>query len=329
LHDTHPKPLRITGLKIDGRSVAGPAMDVPPGTREIRIDYALLSWFREADSRFRTQLVGYDAAASEWSEQNFRSFSALPPGHYVLRVEAHDHAGNLSTPIEVPITIEAAWWQTAWAKLLAVLVVLLAGSALMRWRTRRLRAQRRELERAVAERTAELHAANQRLRALSYRDELTGLDNRRRLLEVVSPAADGPQPRTLILLDVDHFKGFNDRFGHLAGDEALRRVATAMRDCTGPDTTVARHGGEEFACVLPDMDAARAVDVAECIRAAVADCAIPVPGHEAPWHVTVSAGVATGMIATREDMLRLFNDADLALYQAKRQGRNRVQLHRA
>lgn len=327
LHDTQPKPLRVTGLKIDGRDVAGPSLQVPPGKREIRVDYALLSWFRESDSRFRTQLLGYDAMPGAWTEQNFRSFNALPPGHYRLRVEARDHAGNASLPVEVPITIQAAWWQTRGARIAAVMAVLLAGYGLAAWRTRRLREQRRALEQRVRERTAELHEANERLRALSYRDELTGLDNRRRLLEVVSPAQE-PLPRALILLDVDHFKRFNDRFGHLAGDEALRQVASAMRSCAGAQATVARHGGEEFACVLPTTDARHALDVAECIRGAVAACELHVPGQDAPWHITISAGVAVATIRTHEDTLRLFNDADLALYQAKDQGRDQVQLHR-
>ncbi|XHS34010.1 GGDEF domain-containing protein [Pseudoxanthomonas sp. UC29_72] len=301
---------------------------MPPGKRELRIDYALLSWFREADSRFRTQLLGYDTAPGDWTEQNFRSFNALPPGHYRLRVEARDHAGNTSTPLEVPINIQAAWWQTPGARVAAGFAVLLVGYGLAAWRTRRLREQRRVLEQRVRERTAELHEANERLRTLSYRDELTGLDNRRRLLEVVSPSPDGPLPRALILLDVDHFKRFNDRFGHPAGDEALRQVAAAMRDCAGAQATVARHGGEEFACVLPTTDAQHALDVAECIRKAVAACELRVPGQDAPWHITISAGVAIAMVRTREDTLRLFNDADLALYQAKHEGRDRVQLHR-
>ncbi|WCE04389.1 diguanylate cyclase [Pseudoxanthomonas sp. JBR18] len=327
LHDTQPKRLKLTGLAVDGTPAEGRPLRVPADAREIRVDFALLSWFREADSRFRTQLLGYESAPTAWSEQNFRTFNALPPGRYRLRIEAHDHADNPSVPVELPIVIAAAWWQTQWTVAAAAMLLAALIYALVRWRTYHLRARQSVLEQHVAERTAELHAANARLHALSYRDELTGLDNRRRLLEVLAPPAEGSQPSSLILLDVDHFKAFNDRHGHPAGDEALRRVAEALRTCIPSDAHVARHGGEEFACVLPEADLPRALRVAECIRAAVAACPIPVPGHSAPRHVTISAGVAALEITTREDMLRLFNDADLALYQAKAQGRDRVQAY--
>lgn len=323
VRDTQPKPLKITGLQIDGRRVTGPVLDVPAGTREIRVDYALLSWYREADSRFRTQLVGYDASPSQWSDQTTRTFNALPPGRYQLRVEAHDHANNASTPVLVTIVMHAQWWQTLWFHLVIALTILLLVYAVVLLRTRHLRAQRAALEAHIATRTAELNLANARLLELSYLDALTGLPNRRRLLEALEHPAV-PTMATLILMDVDHFKAYNDRFGHLAGDQALRHVADVLRQCADSDVLMARYGGEEFACLVPGDDPTRGLVLAECIRQTMADCALAVPGQTQLMHVTLSAGIAHGPLAGAEQADRLLHHADLALYQAKRDGRNRV-----
>jgi GGDEF domain-containing protein len=113
---------------------------------------------------------------------------------------------------------------------------------------------RRALEQRVAARTTELNAADARLRELSYRDALTGLANRRSLLEALEGHACNAagERLTLVFVEVDHVKNYNDRYGHPAGGEALRCVADAMRDCAPPDTLVARYGGEEFVRVRRD-----------------------------------------------------------------------------
>ena len=115
----------------------------------------------------------------------------LPPGDYTLRIEGKDHAGNASTPIEIPIHVAAHWWQQRWAHVAAVLALLVLGYVAALARTRVLRAQREALEVRVAERTAELDAANARLLDLSYRDALTGLANRRRLLDTLERTPAG------------------------------------------------------------------------------------------------------------------------------------------
>ena len=183
------------------------------------------------------------------------------------------------------------------------------------------------LEGRVAERTAELDAANARLLDLSYRDALTGLANRRRLLERLDAPSPTPAntPTALILVDVDHFKAYNDSLGHPAGDEALRAVAKMMQQCAPETALVARYGGEEFACLLPSTDTSAAFALADRMRIAVADCDIPVPGESRTMHVTISAGVASASLATIADAHLLMRDADIALYRAKGDGRNTVQ----
>jgi diguanylate cyclase (GGDEF)-like protein len=208
------------------------------------------------------------------------------------------------------------------------LLALLMIYAVLQWRTRSLNAQRRRLEEQVAGRNAELHVANARLLELSYKDALTGLANRRRLLESLEPGASAKMTAgaatALIFVDVDHFKSYNDRFGHPAGDEALRCVAERMQACVPPGALVARYGGEEFACLVPGADTPTARALAEKIRAAVESCNVPLPGTDTINRVTISAGVASRQLVSTADAHALLRDADIALYQAKRDGRNCV-----
>jgi two-component system cell cycle response regulator len=129
-------------------------------------------------------------------------------------------------------------------------------------------------------------------------------------------------------VDVDHFKGINDRYGHAVGDEVLQAIAQRIRlQLRGADI-VARYGGEEFAVLLPQADLARAADVAERIRRAIAETPVPISGSIDVLTVTASVGVATyGGIAGDADahVRRLLSAADAALYRAKQQGRNRVE----
>jgi diguanylate cyclase (GGDEF)-like protein len=327
MDDAQPKVLRITDMRIAGRQVRGDELYVEPSARDVRIEFALLSWQRESESRFRTQLVGYDVEPDTWSAQNSRTFNALPPGHYVLRVEARDYAGNLSAPVELPIEMAAMWWQRGWTYVLIAAGALLLGYALVLWRTRALEAQRSELELRIASRTMELQDANARLLELSYKDALTGLANRRSLLERLDQnprAAESAARTALIFVDVDHFKDYNDHFGHPAGDEALRGVAAVMRRCAPPDALVARYGGEEFACLMPRTSTEQAVAVAERVRMEVAASDVVVPGSTVVNRVTISAGVASAVLANSSDAHSLLRNADLVLYQAKREGRNRV-----
>ena len=321
--DTQPKPLRLTGMHVDGAPRPGTQLQVPAGAATIDVEFALLSWDREAESRFRTQLIGLEDAPTAWTPQPSRSFSALPPGDYRLRIEARDHAGNLSPPIELPIHVAAHWWQRPWTSAAAVLALLLLGYAAAMVRTRVLRAQREALEQRVAERTAELDAANARLLELSYRDALTGLSNRRRLLETLERTPDGTTT-ALVFFDVDHFKELNDQHGHPAGDEVLRGIVQALLSCTPADALLARYGGEEFACLLPGSDAVHATAVAERMRTAVESMSVQVPDGPQDARVSVSAGVASRILRTLEDRQRLLRDADVALYQAKGEGRNCV-----
>ncbi|MDT3440247.1 diguanylate cyclase [Pseudofrankia sp. BMG5.37] len=183
------------------------------------------------------------------------------------------------------------------------------------------------LERKVAERTEQLAAANQRLEQLSITDPLTGLANRRRLDEVLDAEwhRTGHQGATLALAmaDIDHFKLYNDHFGHVAGDRCLRQVAACLAANTRDTDLAARYGGEEFAIVMPSTDVDTAARIADRLRSAVADLAEPNP-LAAEQIVTVSIGVAVVAPTPADDLASLVGLADTVLYQAKGGGRNRV-----
>jgi diguanylate cyclase (GGDEF)-like protein len=181
-------------------------------------------------------------------------------------------------------------------------------------------------ERGLSLRT-ELERTRLGLEALSAIDPLTGLPNRRRFdSHVREHAAAGPM--TLLLIDVDHFKAFNDHYGHAAGDQCLRLVARALQAALSHDQgLVARWGGEEFIVVLPDSNPARALAQAELMRKAVMRLAMRHEASSASDHVSVSIGVAEPALVRDEAAIdRLIRQADAALYQAKQQGRNRCVL---
>jgi diguanylate cyclase (GGDEF)-like protein len=150
-------------------------------------------------------------------------------------------------------------------------------------------------------------------------DPLSGLSNRRRLTADLEAGAEAPL--AAIMIDVDHFKHFNDTNGHAAGDEALRRVASLLADNVRPGDVVYRYGGEEFCVLLPGTSLEDAVVVAERVRTAVEAADIPGGQRQPAGRVTVSVGVARCEPGGHD---RVIDDADAALYRAKHGGRNRV-----
>jgi two-component system chemotaxis response regulator CheY len=197
----------------------------------------------------------------------------------------------------------------------------------------RLLAARRmiALHRELAHQRAELETVNQQLGIMARRDPLTGLGNRLALredLEQIRGRADRYGHRYgLALFDVDHFKGYNDHYGHLAGDEVLATIAEVMRSQSRQGDGYYRYGGEEFLCVFPEGDTADggAIGATERLRAGVEALAIPHVQNPPTSVVTVSAGLAWLGLGDRTVDVVL-HEADTALYRAKDGGRNRVEV---
>ncbi|HPI94241.1 MAG TPA: diguanylate cyclase [Deltaproteobacteria bacterium] len=160
-------------------------------------------------------------------------------------------------------------------------------------------------------------------------DGLTGIPNRRQFNEFLvrewRRAMRSRLPISLILMDIDHFKLFNDHYGHLAGDDCLRRLAQAVAGCARrPADLVARYGGEELACILPDTNLDGALVVANCMREKVNALKIPHTQSHVAEHITMSLGVATLIPVQGRSWDDLISAADENLYEAKRKGRDRV-----
>lgn len=182
----------------------------------------------------------------------------------------------------------------------------------------------RDLRRAHTD----LRVANKRLEILAASDALTGLANRRAFdaamaLELGRAGRAG-SPFSLLLVDADHFKKYNDHYGHQSGDACLKAIALVLKSALRrPADLAARYGGEEFALLLPDTDNEGAAAVAESVRAGVS--ALHLPHAQSPFgRVTVSIGVATIVPRKRDKACALVEPADKALYRAKAQGRDTV-----
>lgn len=194
-----------------------------------------------------------------------------------------------------------------------------------------------DLEYKVGERTLELEIAlrelseaNRELETLNTIDSLTGIKNRRhfdkRLKAEGRRSRREQTPLSLAMIDVDHFKSINDRFGHAAGDDCIRHVAMLLRDLLRrPSDDACRVGGEEFALILPNTDREGAQLVVENMRQSLE--ATPVEFEGQRIHMTLSAGIATAVIGYEEHELALLKQADKQLYLAKQGGRNQVISH--
>jgi diguanylate cyclase (GGDEF)-like protein len=197
----------------------------------------------------------------------------------------------------------------------------------LRRKNAELEAAKISLEEKVRERTAELEAANQRLNQLAVTDGLTGLYNHRYLHEQLHVAVerslrDGISV-AMLMIDVDHFKKYNDRHGHPAGDEALRTVARLIAEDRRAVDVVARYGGEEFAVLLHDVPRPQAIEVAEKIRTRISSAPIPHAEQQPLGKMTVSIGVAV-CPDDASTAAAWLESADVALYRAKKSGRDTV-----
>jgi diguanylate cyclase (GGDEF)-like protein len=259
-------------------------------------------------------------------------YSQLPAGDYQFQVLA-DY-GNNTWKVEsegLVITVATHYYETLWFRSLLLIAAIILVFAAVKIRINQLTRRNLKLEEVVSQRTVELETANRRLSQLASEDSLTGLLNRRAFDSELSlecrRAERAGMPLTLLLLDIDFFKQFNDIYGHPAGDACLQQIAAALgKICNRAGESVARYGGEEIAIILPGTSQESAVMHAETVREHIQQLAIPHTGSAAGSTVTASIGVACIKPTADGQGPALLAAADTALYRAKETGRNRVEV---
>lgn len=337
-----PPQARIHRL-VNGNTAFSPKQlaHIPAALRDLEIGYSAVD-FRHADSlRYRYRLRPYQTDWVEADDRLTAFYTNVPPGKFTFEVQASYRLGSWGEIDSLTIYVEKKYYETLWFKLLAGALLLLAVYLAMRWRTHRLQQLQRRLQREVAERTqaleeanAQLAQLNQHLQETSVTDELTGLRNRRfiqqqipglmaRLRRLRSNKGD-EWITGILLIDLDHFKKVNDKYGHNMGDRVLQCTAKHLAKTIRTEDYLLRWGGEEFLLVVPDIHCSKLADVAERVRKATReatkDLAIAEP-------LSASVGVVRHPLVPEDQPLENWQAsvaaADFALYAAKSAGRNR------
>ena len=349
-------PLVITDFKRDGERQPVPAANqtvtLEADARAFSVEYAALDFSAPQRLRYRHQLHSYDADWIEGDPSNrIATYANLPPGNYVLDLQGSNRGGRWSrNSLSIPVRILPAWWQTWWARTIALALLLFLIGGFVRLRTALLRERERALEQKVRERTlalesmsAELRTKSEALEHASITDPLTGLRNRRyvdaQLQAYVShsirqhedrlarSAGAVPEEADLVffLIDLDLFKQINDLHGHAAGDAVLIAIGELLVQEFRDADHVVRWGGEEFLVVARHSTRQRAAELAERARAAIAKHEFELPDGK-HHRLTCSIGFAAFPLQTAHPRAAGWSDAvalaDFALYAVKRGGRN-------
>jgi diguanylate cyclase (GGDEF)-like protein len=338
---SYQPPIVVTDVRAGKISLPVAQFNGPKGTalplqisseqRGLKVEFAALDYSSPEHNRYAYRLLGFDP---DWisTDGNARlaSYTNLPPGNYTLELRGSNRDGRWSQPLQMPIVVGSAWYQTFGFRTAAVLFGLLLVALLVQARTVFLRQRQRELQALVNERTAELEKRSDELRAsqrqlelIAYNDPLTGLPNRRLfeddLKHRVALALRETSPFTLLLVDLDGFKKINDTLGHDAGDALLVTIALRLKHAVREADRVARLGGDEFAVLLSQTSELSSVEIV--CRRILSSLAEPIVFEDAIMRVTGSIGSAQcpNQGSTTDS---LYKAADTALYDAKRSGRN-------
>jgi diguanylate cyclase (GGDEF)-like protein len=338
-----PQPrVVITSAQLGSRDRLGERNPgAPRSDNTFRVDFAALTYRDPESVRCYYRLAGLESEPNETSDREAR-YPALPPGDYTFTVSCRSARGTLSLPAQFSFTVIPAWWQTWYSRSFVILLGLFALYSLMNYRTRKLQGERLRLEEAVAERSEALAQANKELEEMSLTDPLTSARNRRFFQATIASdvsqavrAYSSPDPtrsrrnRDIIfyLIDADHFKEINDRFGHDAGDQMLIDLTTRISSAIRYSDVLVRWGGEEFLVVSRFCERKEAATLAARVLSAVAGEPFKIKGAGGlSLHRTVSIGWAafpwnmnSPVDVNYEEVLAL---ADRAMYKAKNAGRN-------
>ena len=309
----HPLSVVVTQAHLGARLVR--ARRLPYTNEPLSIELGTPNYEVERSVVFRHRLSGVDA---DWvsSPTGVVSYPFIPPGRHVFTVVGYDPLAHRSpAPTSIVVTMAYPWWRQWWSEFLWAMLAAAFVYGCVRLRDRAMYARQAQLERMVAQATAQL-------RYVASHDRLTGLLTRTEIeARLAGTLAEERGGRELVvaLLDVDHFKAINDNHGHLGGDEVLRALGRLVTCALRGGEYAGRYGGEEMLLVLSDTDgraAERILDLHLAIRQGTFRVG------NGPVRVTCSIGVAWA--SAGDDWESLVGRADAALYEAKGTGRDRV-----
>lgn len=319
----------------DGVSVTS-GQKLPHGMNYIEFRFTCLSYANESRNKYRYQLIGFDAFKSQLHAQPFVRYTNLGTGKYTLIAEAANRDGSMTPePASFIFEVLPAWWELIHIRSGLVTLTLMLIVGIVRYRNARIQAQAVRLQIEVNRQTEvnkkqveKLQEQRDRLETLTITDDMTKIFNRRFFFRQLTSEWQRHlryrRPLSVILFDIDHFKGFNDTFGHAIGDEVLISVAKTMALQVRRTDSLARYGGEEFAVLLPETEMKTAIEVAERIRAAVENLTV-FSESIGNLNISISGGIATRSIEAHPlNPDALMQEADMALYRAKQTGRNRI-----
>jgi diguanylate cyclase (GGDEF)-like protein len=321
-------PISIESIIADGVELSANQENIlPAGTNRVAFNYAGLGYIMSSRIEYRTRLVGFEENWASRGKNTIAEYTNLAPGKYQFLVSARYPYSDWNNADQVyEFTILPHFWQRLEVQISLAFLVLIFLAGSIKWRIHRLQKSELKLKALVEKQTYALRQQSEDFKRQANEDKLTGLPNRRAFDKWLSDkfiqAKHKKVTLALVIMDIDHFKKINDHYSHLIGDKAIKALANQLQQLVDNKVHAARWGGEEFTLMIKGMDdtdvAAYCENIRHCIETYdYSDIA-------ADLTMTVSMGVAfSHQVENYSDLLRL---ADQALYKAKEQGRNRVEI---
>lgn len=300
----HNIPVRVGApdAPIDRAPTLGPEVALDHRDSMVSFEFSALNFRKASVMTYAYRLDGFDQQWHYIGDKYSATYTNLPAGEYQFRVKAAVGNGPWQESAPLKVTMRAAPWLSIWALTLYGLTLVAVGALLASYFSLRIKSN--------------LYLT------LSIQDPLTGLLNRMGVMQQADALFKSGvgKPLCVVFIDVDHFKSINDEHGHDAGDRILTEVAALLTESVRKADVIGRWGGEEFILLCPGVHKEAIAGIAEKVRTAVADHAFE--AHFRPIRVTISLGIA--FVLPGENFDQAYKRADVALYQAKTQGRNRA-----